>query len=174
MRADLKNTTDDVLPVFLSSLRFRQSHLVSDVRLALGYSAVALSAATFLLDRQYGWDKTKDYTLWAVVVYFVLNTALNGWMTFVEKGQVFVGTRDNITVWWRAFFTTAVAADGSDLHRDAVREVLPRIQGQSHVPRLRATGIVGVIERHRGGALLEVVHPRRPPHCGASAEVAGG
>ena len=96
--SDLKNTTDDTIPNYLSSLKFKQSHFLLDVRLALGYSAVTLTAAIFLLDRQYGWEKTKDYTLWAVIVYFVLNTALNAWTTFVEKGQVFLGTRDNISV----------------------------------------------------------------------------
>ena len=97
--AELKNTTDDTLPNYLSSLKFRQSHFFSDVRLALGYSAVALTAATFLLDRKYGWDKTKDFTLWAVIAYFVLNTALNAWGTFVEKGEIYVGSRDIISVW---------------------------------------------------------------------------
>ena len=96
--ADLKNTTDDALPNYLTSLKFQQSHLLTDVRLALGYSAVALTAAIFLLDRQYGWDKTKDVTLWAVIIYFVLNTALNAWTMFVEKGQIFVGTKDQTTV----------------------------------------------------------------------------
>ena len=117
--SDLKNTTDDALPNYLSSLKFQQSHFLTDVRLALGYSAVALTAAIFLLDRQYGWDKTKDLTLWAVIVYFVLNAVLNAWTMFVEKGQMFVGTKDGKTVRPRHHAVEPRLTD-SDLYYDQV------------------------------------------------------
>lgn len=63
------------------------------MRLALGYSAVIIAAATFALDYKFGWDKTKELTLWAVVVYFVLNSALTYWIWAVEKGKIFTGER---------------------------------------------------------------------------------
>lgn len=63
------------------------------MRLALGYSAVIIAAATFALDYKFGWDKTKGLTLWAVVVYFVLNSALTYWIWAVEKGKIFTGER---------------------------------------------------------------------------------
>lgn len=92
--ADLKNTTDDALPNYLTSLKFKQSHYLTDVRLALGYSAVLIAAVTFYADYKLGWDRTKAATFWAVLVYFTLNGALTCWIWGVEKGNVFTGEID--------------------------------------------------------------------------------
>lgn len=96
---DLKNTTDDALPNYLTSLKFKQSHFLTDVRLALGYSAVIISAITFYFDYKLGWDETKSYTLWAVLAYFALNSSLTYWIWAVERGTVFVGERNGTQVW---------------------------------------------------------------------------
>ncbi len=95
---DLKNTTDDALPNYLASLKFKQSHILTDVRLLLGYTAVLTAAITFYFDYKLGWDQTKDWTLWAVVVYFLLNGALTLWIWKAEKGNVFVGRYNNTMV----------------------------------------------------------------------------
>ena len=95
---DLKNTTDDALQNYLSSLKFTQSHFYTDVRLALGYTAVAIAGAAFYMDYTMGWEKTKYATLWAVLVYFVLNSVLTYWIWGVEKGQIFIGELDNVKV----------------------------------------------------------------------------
>ncbi|KAI9884152.1 MAG: ER membrane complex subunit 3 [Watsoniomyces obsoletus] len=89
--ADLKNTTDDALPNYLNSLKFRQSHYYIDVRLALGFSAVAIAAATFYFDYTLGWEKTKTGTLWAVIAYFIINGLLTLWIWRVERGCVYSG-----------------------------------------------------------------------------------
>ncbi|GME22274.1 Microsomal signal peptidase [Neofusicoccum parvum] len=91
---DLKNTTDDALPNYLNSLKFRQSHKLVDVRLALGYTAVIIAGALFYFDYKFGWDATKAYTGPAVLAYFVLNSAFMYWMYFVEKGLVYSGEKD--------------------------------------------------------------------------------
>ncbi|KAL8939728.1 MAG: hypothetical protein Q9216_003206 [Gyalolechia sp. 2 TL-2023] len=96
--SDLKNTTDDALPNYLASLKFRQSHNLTDVRLGLGYTAVAIAAVTFYADFKLGWDATKFWTLWAVVVYFILNGALTYWIWGVEKGQIFNGEINNTSI----------------------------------------------------------------------------
>jgi len=88
---DLKNTTDDALPNYLTSLSFKQSNILTDVRLALGYVAVAIAAATCYFDYTLGFEKTKTYTLWAVIAYFVINGAFTYWIWGVEGGKVFVG-----------------------------------------------------------------------------------
>ncbi|KAK0654386.1 Signal peptidase complex subunit SPC2 [Lasiodiplodia hormozganensis] len=93
---DLKNTTDDALPNYLNSLKFRQSHGLTDVRLALGYTAVIIAGALFYFDFKFGWDATKAYTGPAVVAYFVLNSAFMYWMYFVEKGMVYSGEKDGV------------------------------------------------------------------------------
>ncbi|KAF2187088.1 hypothetical protein K469DRAFT_571407 [Zopfia rhizophila CBS 207.26] len=89
--SDLKNTTDDVLPNYLHSLKFKQIHSQTDIRLILGYSAVAIAGALFYFDWKLGWDVTKPYTAPAVVAYFILNSAFTYWIWFVEKGAVYEG-----------------------------------------------------------------------------------
>jgi hypothetical protein len=91
-KTDLKNTTDDAIPNYLNSLKFRESHRLLDVRLALGYSAFALAAATFLWDYKLGFESTKYFTAAAVALYTVLNGALTGWVMYVEGGTVYEGT----------------------------------------------------------------------------------
>ena len=88
---DLKNTTDDALPNYLTSLKFKQSHVLTDVRLALSSTAVIIAAITFYADYKLGWDSTKQGTFWAVIVYFILNGALTFWIWGVEKGKIFNG-----------------------------------------------------------------------------------
>jgi len=90
--ADCKNTTDDALQNYLNSLpEVRQSHFYTDVKLALGYTAVIISAACFAFDYKLGFDATKNWTTIAVVVYFALNAAFTYWIWAVEKGLVFTG-----------------------------------------------------------------------------------
>lgn len=90
---DLKNTTDDALPIYLNSIGFKQSHTLSDTRLAIGYSAFIICAATFYWDYKIGFEETKYYTAAAVAVYTILNGALTFWIWGVEKGTVYVGTK---------------------------------------------------------------------------------
>ena len=98
MIQDLKNTTDDALPNYLNSLKFKQSHLYTDIRLLLGFAAVSIAGATFYFDYTLGWDKTKAGTFWAVIAYFVLNGALTLWIWGVEKGRVYVGDLKGVKV----------------------------------------------------------------------------
>ncbi|KAI3397124.1 hypothetical protein diail_11185 [Diaporthe ilicicola] len=90
--ADLKNTSDDALPNYLNSLGLKQSHTLTDVRLALGYSAFFIAAACFLWDYKLGFESTKYYTAGAVAIYSLLNTALTLWIWLKEKGITYVGT----------------------------------------------------------------------------------
>ncbi|KAH7109439.1 microsomal signal peptidase 25 kDa subunit-domain-containing protein [Dendryphion nanum] len=89
--ADLKNTTDDHLPQYLHNLKFRQIHRSTDVRLALGYSAVVIAGVLFYFDWKFGWDATKVYTAPAVGVYFILNGLFTWWVWWVEAGLVYEG-----------------------------------------------------------------------------------
>jgi hypothetical protein len=88
---DLKNTTDDALPNYLHSLKFRQIHTQTDIRLLLGYTAVTIAGLLFYFDWAHGWEASKAYTLPAVVAYFLLNGAFSYWLWFVEGGVVYEG-----------------------------------------------------------------------------------
>ena len=88
---DLKNTSDDAIPNYLNSLKFKQTHRLIDVRLSLGYSAFLTAAACFAWDYKLGFDRTKYWTAAAVILYVILNACMTGWMTFVEKGVVYEG-----------------------------------------------------------------------------------
>ena len=94
----MKNVSDDALPNYLTSLKFRQSHLLADVRLVLGYSAVAIAAGTFYYDYKFGWEESKASTFWTVIAYFVLNSALTAWSWVIERGKVFQGSRGDVLV----------------------------------------------------------------------------
>lgn len=72
--------------------------MLADVRLGLGYAAVAVAAAVFYYDYRLGWEATKDATLWAVLAYFALNGALTLWIWGVEKGKVFNGEKERVLV----------------------------------------------------------------------------
>ena len=91
---DLKNTTDDALGNYLRGLKFKQDNSKLDFRLAVGYVAVVIAAATFAADYKLGWDATKNWTAVAVAAYAILNGVFTYWMYFVEKGLVFEGTKD--------------------------------------------------------------------------------
>ncbi|TQW11607.1 hypothetical protein V2A60_001505 [Cordyceps javanica] len=99
--ADLKNTSDDAIPNYLNSLKFKQTHFLQDVRLVLGYSSFSVAALCFLWDYKLGWDSTKHFTAAAVVVYMVINAALTYWMSYKEKNVIYEGTApsgDKITI----------------------------------------------------------------------------
>ncbi|OJJ46110.1 hypothetical protein ASPZODRAFT_16707 [Penicilliopsis zonata CBS 506.65] len=95
---DLKAATDDALVPYLTSLpppyTFTQDHSKTNVRFAIGYSAVAIAAFTFYADRQLGWEATQSpWIIAAVTSYFVLNSLLTYWIWAVEGGEVFRGNR---------------------------------------------------------------------------------
>ena len=96
---DLKNTTDDALGNYLRGLSLKQDNSKLDFRLAVGYVAVVIAAATFAADYKLGWEATKNWTAVAVAAYTILNGVFTYWMWAVEKGLVFEGTKDGRKVY---------------------------------------------------------------------------
>ncbi|KAF8421423.1 signal peptidase complex subunit 2 [Tirmania nivea] len=96
--SDLKNTTDDAIPNYLNSVGYRQIHTLTDVRLALGFTACAIAAAAFYYDFKFGFEAAKTITFYFVVSYFVLNTALTYWIWGVEAGTIYVGENDGVRI----------------------------------------------------------------------------
>jgi len=97
--SELKNTTDDAIPPYMKSLGFEQSNIYTDVRLALGFAACTIAGVTFYYDYTVSnFEKTKEFTLYAVIAYFVLNAILTWWVWGVEGGKVFVGERNGVKI----------------------------------------------------------------------------
>lgn len=69
-----------------------------DVRLAIGFTACGIAGLTFYYDWVSGFEAAKLLTLYAVIAYFILNTALTFWMMFVEGKKVYVGERAGVRV----------------------------------------------------------------------------
>lgn len=69
-----------------------------DVRLVFGFTACGIAGLTFYYDWVAGFEAAKLLTLYAVIAYFVLNTALTFWMMFIEGRKVYVGEREGVKV----------------------------------------------------------------------------
>ncbi len=77
---------------YLNSLGFKQSHRLTDVRLALGYGSLLVAGACFGWDYKFGFEPTKYYSAAAVLVYMALSAALTLWARYAEGDTVYVGT----------------------------------------------------------------------------------
>ncbi|KAL1976511.1 hypothetical protein VTN31DRAFT_2793 [Thermomyces dupontii] len=122
---DLKNTTDDALTPYLCTLpqpyTFKRDNTHSNVRLVLGFTAVAIAAVTFYLDRQLGWEAVQaTWVRVAVVVYFTLNSILTVYIWAVEAGEVFRGRRKTGET---IYISSSTTGKHSPLYRLKVRYV---------------------------------------------------
>ncbi|KAI0442339.1 microsomal signal peptidase 25 kDa subunit-domain-containing protein [Xylaria telfairii] len=124
--ADLKNTSDDAIPNYLNSLKFKQDHTLIDTRLALGYGAFAISAACFLWDYKLGFESTKWYTAAAVALYTLVNGALSVWISFVEKTTVYQGTSSDGTKKPKKQISVATSTKKNDPTYYVVVDVTPK------------------------------------------------
>ncbi|KAI9720731.1 MAG: hypothetical protein M1828_005522 [Chrysothrix sp. TS-e1954] len=117
---ELKTTLDDHLPLYLSSStlptgstalpktqRFTPSHTLTNIRLVLGYSAVLIALYAFYQDwyLKLEFQAIKGTTFAAVCAYFILNSALTGWIWLVERGCIFQGSRVEGGKWGRRTLT---------------------------------------------------------------------
>jgi hypothetical protein len=127
---DLKNTSDDAIPNYLNSLKFRQSHTLTDVRLALGYTAFGIAAACFLWDYKLGFESTKYYTAAAVTLYTLINGVLTLWIMFREKGVVYEGTSPSGEKVRRSYshLLYSLLTPLLDLHQQLYKEERPHLQ----------------------------------------------
>jgi signal peptidase complex subunit 2 len=108
--SELKATSDDAIaPVFLpsrvftngqymKSLNYVQSHTLTDVRLALGYTAVLAVAAAAYYEYKVGFQQAKSWSMLSVGTYFLLNAGLYLWTTYIESQTVYMGKKGDIWV----------------------------------------------------------------------------
>ncbi|KAK2461162.1 hypothetical protein APHAL10511_006689 [Amanita phalloides] len=91
---ELKNACDDALKRFLSRPElFKQIHLHTDVRLALGWLSVLVASGTALYGYKVEFEKSKSVVWVGVILYIVLTTLQTVYAYFVQKDTIFVGKR---------------------------------------------------------------------------------
>ncbi|KAM3581125.1 hypothetical protein VKS41_006565 [Umbelopsis sp. WA50703] len=96
---ELKHAVDDHLRKFLSNdLEYTESHQHIDVKLALGYLSCIFAAVATYYEWKVKFEKAKPVTLVCVVAYFILNTVAWAYALFVEKDEVFLGSKNGMTV----------------------------------------------------------------------------
>jgi len=130
--SDLKNTTDDAIPHYFTSLGYRQVHVLSDIRLAIGFSACAIAAGAFYYDFQVGFEASKTVMLYAVISYYVLNTLLTFWILWVETGAVYIGERNGL----RIKISTHVGKHTPIYHMD-IETSGEKVEGEKNVVKVK-------------------------------------
>ncbi|KAF9233423.1 microsomal signal peptidase 25 kDa subunit-domain-containing protein [Melanogaster broomeanus] len=91
---DLKNACDDALKRYLSRPNlFKQIHLHTDVRLALGWAGVIVAGATGLYGWKVDFEQSKPGVWAGFILYVILTTLQTLYAYFVEGDIIFVGRR---------------------------------------------------------------------------------
>ncbi|GAA6058320.1 hypothetical protein JCM3770_003614 [Rhodotorula araucariae] len=93
--AELKHALDDQVNEFFAepAHRFTRSFRHDDVRLSLGWTSVAVAAATGYYGYRTEFHDSKFWVSVGVLLYVALNTVLALYVAFVEKNVIFVGKR---------------------------------------------------------------------------------
>jgi len=91
---ELKNALDDAIKRFLSRPDlFKQIHLHTDIRLALGWSGVFVAGATAFYSYRLKFEQSKPVIWIGLIVYMVLTLSQALYSYFIEGDTVFVGKR---------------------------------------------------------------------------------
>jgi len=91
---DLKHACDDALKRYLARPDlFKQIHLHTDVRLALGWLSVFVAAGTALYGYKIEFEKSKPVVWAGLLLYIALTTIQTLYAYFIEGNIVFVGKR---------------------------------------------------------------------------------
>ncbi|KAG9045315.1 hypothetical protein FS837_006504 [Tulasnella sp. UAMH 9824] len=94
---DLKNTLDDALKRCLARPDcYSQIHMHTDVRLALGWVAVLVAAATGLYSWKISFQESRLGVFIGVTLYALLSAVQMGYIYFIEGDTVFVGKRKTL------------------------------------------------------------------------------
>ncbi|GLB42394.1 putative microsomal signal peptidase 25 kDa subunit (SPC25) [Lyophyllum shimeji] len=92
--SELKHACDDALKRYLARPDlFKQIHLHTDVRLALGWLSVFVAAGTALYGYKVEFEKSKPVVWVGLLLYIALTTVQTLYAYFVEGDIVFVGKR---------------------------------------------------------------------------------
>lgn len=128
--SELKNATDDQVREHFQSQGFIESKFYSNVRLALGYTALTFAGITTYYDYKVGFLKAKWWTWLGTSLYFLFSLAMSLWEWAIEGNYIYIGHRDGTTlrVSSRAFkFTSIYEIDYETVERSGSF----RVEGKS-------------------------------------------
>jgi len=92
--SELKNACDDALKRFLARPDlFKQQHLHTDVRLALGWAGVGVAAFTGLYGYKVEFEQAKPVVWAGLILYFLLTAMQTLYSYLIEGNIIFVGKR---------------------------------------------------------------------------------
>jgi len=94
---EIKDALDDAIKRMLTRPdQFKQNHMHTDVKLALGWGAVLAAGATGLYGYLVEFEKSKIGVAVGVALYMILSTLQYLYQWFVEKDVIFVGKRRSV------------------------------------------------------------------------------
>ncbi|KAK9898186.1 hypothetical protein P389DRAFT_30296 [Cystobasidium minutum MCA 4210] len=91
---DLKTACDDAVKQYFSKpSQFKPSHVHTDVRLGLGWTASLIAIGASLYAYKVPFQESRDYVIAAVVLYMLLSGVLAAYVKYIEKDTIFEGRR---------------------------------------------------------------------------------
>lgn len=81
------------LQYFSKPTQFKPSHVHTDVRLGLGWTASLLALGASYYAYKVPFQQSRDYVLAAVIIYIVLSGILAAYVKYVEQDTIFEGRR---------------------------------------------------------------------------------
>ncbi|CEP12371.1 hypothetical protein [Parasitella parasitica] len=90
----IKNAVDDEISRFYSKEQnFSQSHIHSDIKLLLGYLSCFIAGGSFLYEYKTSFNDALTVTTVCVIVYWAIQSVSFAYGYFVEKDELFAGTK---------------------------------------------------------------------------------
>jgi len=151
---ELKNACDDAIKRFLARPElFKQIHLHTDVRLALGWLSVFVAAGTAFYGYKFDFETSKPVVTIGICVYIALTTLATLYAYFVEGDTVFVGKRKTFS---KRIITERISISSSALPAAASPPAAPAQSSVSPVPNTPsyAIGLHYIRSTNKGKSLL--------------------
>ncbi|EDO16186.1 hypothetical protein Kpol_1014p1 [Vanderwaltozyma polyspora DSM 70294] len=92
---ELRQTLDEALSPTLKRLGYIESHHLTDLKLAIGYSITLTAATSFYLDKKFSYSESLVYQKILVAAYFILSVIFWWFNKFIQNDISYVGENKN-------------------------------------------------------------------------------
>ncbi|KTW26825.1 uncharacterized protein T551_03287 [Pneumocystis jirovecii RU7] len=93
---EVKYTMDDSISPFMATLGYQETYLLMNIRFILGYSSAVISASVAACNYIFGFKASRIYTLWGVIMYFILYGCYNLWNYTAGRSIIYQGSKKKI------------------------------------------------------------------------------